>query len=95
MKEKMKAIWNEHKVAICIAGTVVVGATIAVVTKTKAPVVKAVETLSFTKSANPMFPIEMPIAEIKEIASKMEGMRILDAVILVDQIKGNSHLIVR
>ena len=91
----MKDIWNEHKVAICVAGTVVVGATIAMVTKTKAPVAKVVETLSFTKSANPMFPIEMPIAEIKEIASKMEGMRIFDAVMLVDEIKGDAHLFVR
>lgn len=89
IKEKTKKIWEDHKCFICYsAGVVVAAGGILAVQK-----ILGKDGVTFVKMKKPMFSIEMPISEIKEALSKMDGVVFYDS--LVATINGATRLYIR
>ncbi|MDX9917317.1 MAG: hypothetical protein RBT15_04800 [Gudongella sp.] len=98
LTKKMKENFEENKRAYIVAG-VLVGAGILIGLRVQ----KRIDIKNFNqklkgasilrKELSPMFPDTMPLSEIKDILSKIDGAQFFDA--LVTDVHGVKHLIIR
>lgn len=97
LKRKFKKSFEENRDQIIVAGVFItlMGTGYVLGRKhQKALNVKNIKNVvTLKKVAEPMFPTNMPISEIKDILSKVEGAKFFDA--LVTNIDGVQRLIVR
>ena len=100
LKEKIQRSFEEHKdiyiavgVGLAVGVGVLIGAKVQRKIDIKALTKGLEDAVIFTKSAEPMFPVTMSIAEIKEALTKIEGAEFFDA--LVANVNGRQSIIIR
>jgi len=93
LREKVKSIWNEHKEVICFVGGGLVVGVVAIGLSKSATRKILKRSIVLQKAADARFPVNMSVAEIKEVISKIEGAKIFDAV--AADIGGGGYLFIR
>lgn len=92
-KEKIKSLWEENKGFICLVGGIVVGGVIVGAVKNSSLRRALKNVVVFAEETVPTFPSDMPIQEIKDALSKVEGAKFMDA--LVSVIDGRTRIYIR